>query len=156
MCALCCTIPLVVLHGPYALDWSRPWSTLDPTIEIPWIHGSMTSLLLSCTVHYMHPAGSIARSHYACGTSRSTLLLYVLLRAPMVHDHALLGSLHPEIPGSMIQTISHIEIPWIHDPDHLWYPDLILISWMSVHAHMRCIACSAGSIARSLPSTLLL
>jgi len=107
MCALCCTIPLVVLHGPYALDWSRPWSTLDPTIEIPWIHGSMTSLLLSCTVHYMHPAGSIARSHYACGTSRSTLLLYVLLSAPMVHDHALLGSLHPEIPGSMIQTISH-------------------------------------------------
>ena len=20
--------------GPYALDWSRPWSTLDPTIEV--------------------------------------------------------------------------------------------------------------------------
>ena len=129
--------------GPYALDWSRPWSTLDPTIEIPWIHGSMTSLLLSCTALYMHSAGSIARSHYACGTSCSTLLLYVLLSAPMVYDHALLGSLHPEIPGSMIQTISGIH-------------DLMLSSWMSVHAHTRCIACSAGSIARSLPSTLLL
>ncbi len=40
----------------------------------------------------------------------------------MLLEHEYLGTLHPEIPGSMIHDISHIETPWIHDPDHLWYP----------------------------------
>ena len=98
----------------------------------------------------MHSAGSIGRSHCACAAPCSPLPLSVLRSAPRVPDPEYLGSLHPERPGSMIQTLSHLEIPWTMVQTISGILDLMLSSWISL-LHLLCSPSCIYALQASWP-----